>query len=77
MVGFNNQRLHNELDNLEEREEFKLSQVQLRFKTECADGEKIEAQLSDLKQNSALATTLSEKSTPDATTILSQLARQV
>jgi hypothetical protein len=53
-------------------EEFKLSQVQLRFKTECADRKKIEGQLSELKQNLAPAATFSEKLTPDAATILSQ-----
>ena len=38
-----------------------------------ADREETEAELFELKQNSAPATTVSEKLTPDATTILSQL----
>jgi hypothetical protein len=45
----------------------------LQFGTERADQEKIEAELSKLKQNSVPATTVSEKLTPDAATILSQL----
>jgi hypothetical protein len=49
--------------------------VELRsqLETERADREEIEAELSELKQNSAPATTVSEKLTPDAATILSQL----
>jgi hypothetical protein len=52
--------------------------VELRspLETESADREKIEAELSELKKNSAPAAILSEKSTPDAAMILSQLARQ-
>ncbi|MEG5176244.1 hypothetical protein [Microcoleus sp. B3-D7] len=38
-----------------------------------ADREELEAQLSELKQNSAPAATLSEKLTPDAATMLSKL----
>jgi hypothetical protein len=45
----------------------------LQLETERADREKIEAELSGLKQNSVLAASLSGKSTPDAATILSQL----
>jgi chromosome segregation ATPase len=41
--------------------------------TERASREEIEAELSELKQNFAPAATLSEKLTPDAATILSQL----
>jgi hypothetical protein len=41
--------------------------------TERASREEIEAKLSELKQNSAPAAKLSEKLTPDAATILSQL----
>jgi chromosome segregation ATPase len=52
----------------QERQEL-LSQLE----TEHADREEIEAELSALKQNSAPAATLSEKLTPDAATILSQL----
>jgi uncharacterized protein (DUF3084 family) len=44
-----------------------------QLETERADREEIEAELSELKQNSAPAATLSEKLTPDAATILSQL----
>jgi len=47
------------------------------FETERADREEIEAGLSELKKNPAPAATLSKKLTPDAATILSQLARQV
>jgi hypothetical protein len=45
----------------------------LQLGTERASREKTEAELSQLKQNSAPAATLSEKLTPDAATILSQL----
>ena len=44
-----------------------------QLETERADREKTEAELFELKQNSAPAATLSEKLTPDAATILSQL----
>ena len=44
-----------------------------QLETESADREEIEAELSELKQNSAPAAKLSEKLTPDAATILSQL----
>jgi hypothetical protein len=49
--------------------------VELRsqLEIELADREEIEAELCKLKQNSAPAATVSEKLTPDATTILSQL----
>jgi hypothetical protein len=47
--------------------------VQLQFKTERTDRQKIEAELSELKQNSASAATLSKKLTSDATTIFTQL----
>ena len=46
------------------------------FETERADREELQVELSELKQNSAPVATLSEKLTPDATTILSQLAPQ-
>jgi hypothetical protein len=46
------------------------------FETERADREELQIELSELKQNSAPVATLSEKLAPDATTILSQLARQ-
>jgi hypothetical protein len=44
-----------------------------QLETERANREEIEAQLSELKQNSVPAATLPEKLTPDAATILSQL----
>jgi chromosome segregation ATPase len=48
-------------------------QLQSQLETERSDQEEIEAKLSELKQNSAPAATVSEKSTADAGTILSQL----
>jgi len=45
----------------------------LQLGTECADRKEIEAELFEPKQISALAARLSNKSTPDAPTILSQL----
>jgi predicted outer membrane protein len=48
----------------------------LQLETEHADHKQIEAELSELKKNSAPTATLSEKLKPDAATILSQLARQ-
>jgi chromosome segregation ATPase len=53
------------------KEEFKEMRSQLE--TERADREEIDAELSELKQNSAPAATLSEKLTADAAIILSQL----
>ena len=53
------------------REELK--ELQSQLETERADREEIEAEFSELKQNSALAATLPKKLTPDAATILSQL----
>ena len=44
-----------------------------QLETERASREEIEAELSELKQNSVPAAKLSEKLTPDAATILSQL----
>jgi hypothetical protein len=44
-----------------------------QLETERASREKIEVELSSLKQNSAAAATLSERLAPDAATILSQL----
>jgi chromosome segregation ATPase len=72
-VRADNQRLHNELGNLQEREERELSQVRSQLETERADRSEIEAEVSELKKNSAYVATLSEKLTPDAATILSQL----
>ena len=76
MVRAKNQRLHTELGNSEsEKELLKQELVKLRsqLETERTDREKTEAELFELKQNSAPAATLSEKLTPDAATILSQL----
>ena len=64
-----NQRLHNDLNSLKTQ----VAELRSQLETERADREEIEAQLSELKQNSALVATLSEKLTPDAATILSQL----
>jgi hypothetical protein len=50
-----------------------VQELRSQLETESADREKIEAKLSELKQNFAPAATLSEKLTPDAATILSQL----
>jgi uncharacterized protein (DUF3084 family) len=58
-----------------EKESLKQEVQELRSQLEAerADREKIEAELCELKQNFAPAATVSEKLTPDATTILSQL----
>jgi hypothetical protein len=58
-----------------EKESFKqeVQELRLQLETERADQEEIEAELSELKQNSAPAATLSEKLTLDAATVLSQL----
>jgi hypothetical protein len=47
-----------------------------RFERERTDRERIEAKRSSLNQNSAPAAEHSQKLTPEAATILSQLARQ-
>ena len=76
MVRAENQRLHTELGNSESEKESlkqKVQELRSQLEIECADREEIEAELSELKQNSAPAATLSEKLTPDAATILSQL----
>jgi uncharacterized protein (DUF3084 family) len=76
MVRAENQRLHTELGNSEsEKELLKQELVELRsqLETERADREEIEAKLFELKQNFLPAATVSEKLTPDAATILSQL----
>ena len=64
-----NQRLQNDLGNLQAQ----VVELQLQLETERASREKTEAELSEKEQNSAYAGTLSEKLTPDAATILSQL----
>ena len=48
-------------------------ELRSQLETERADLEETEAELFELKQNSAPAATVSEKLTPDAATILSQL----
>jgi ABC-type transporter Mla subunit MlaD len=48
-------------------------ELRSQLETERADREEIEAELSELKQNSASAATVSEKLISDAATILSQL----
>jgi len=63
------QRLQNDLGNLQAE----VIELRSQLETEHANREKIEAELSELKQNSAPAATLSEKLTPNAATILSQL----
>lgn len=50
-----------------------MQELRSQLGTDRADREQIEAELSELKQNSAPAATLSEKLTADAATILSQL----
>jgi len=50
-----------------------VQELRSQLETKRADREGIEAELSELKQNSAPAATLSEKVTPDAATILSHL----
>jgi hypothetical protein len=47
-----------------------------QVETERASRSELEAELSELKQNSAPTATVSEKLAPDGATILSQLARQ-
>ena len=50
-----------------------VQELRSQLETQRADRQEIEAQLSELKRNLAPAATLSEKLTPDAATILSQL----
>jgi uncharacterized phage infection (PIP) family protein YhgE len=50
-----------------------VQELRSQLETERADREEIDAELSELKQNSAPAARLSEKLTSDAATILSQL----
>ena len=50
-----------------------VQELRSQLETERADREEIEAELSEKKQNFAPAATLSEKLTPNAATILSQL----
>jgi peptidoglycan hydrolase CwlO-like protein len=64
-----NQRLHNDLNSLQAQ----VTELRSQLQKDRADREEIEAPLSELKQNSAPVATLSEKLTPDAATVLSQL----
>jgi predicted nucleic acid-binding Zn-ribbon protein len=64
-----NQRLHNDLNTLQAQ----VAELRLQLQKEHADHEGIEAEFSQLKQISDPTATLSEKLTPDAATILSQL----
>jgi chromosome segregation ATPase len=64
-----NQRLHNDLNSLQAQ----VAELRSQLETERVDREEIEAELSELKQISAPATTLFGKLTPDVATILSQL----
>jgi hypothetical protein len=50
-----------------------VQELRSQLETERASREEIEAELCELKQNSAPAATVSEKLTSDAATILSQL----
>jgi uncharacterized protein (DUF3084 family) len=50
-----------------------VQELRSQLQKERADRKEIETELSELKQNSAPAATLSEKLTPGAATILSQL----
>ena len=63
------QRLQNDLGN----SHAEVIELRSQLETERANREKIEEELSELKQNSAPAATPSEKLTPNAATILSQL----
>ena len=63
------QRLQNDLGN----SQAEVIELRSQLETERADREEIKAELSKLKQNSAPAATVSQKLTPDAATILSQL----
>jgi uncharacterized protein (DUF3084 family) len=50
-----------------------VQELRSQLETGRVDREEVEVERSSLKQNSAPAATLSEKLTPDAATILSQL----
>ena len=68
--------LEHRIENMMRRNQEKqarLDELEIQIDVERADREEIEAKLSELKQNSAYAAPLSEKLTPDAATILSQL----
>jgi uncharacterized coiled-coil DUF342 family protein len=63
------QRLHNDLNSLQAQ----VAELRSQLEIERASRSEIEGELSELKQNPAPAANLSEKLTPDAATILSQL----
>jgi chromosome segregation ATPase len=64
-----NQRLHNDLNSLQTQ----VAEMRSQLQKERADRSEIDAELSELKQNSAPTARLSEKLTSDVATILSQL----
>jgi uncharacterized coiled-coil DUF342 family protein len=64
-----NQRLHNDLNSLQAQ----VAELRSQLETERASRSEIEAEVFDLKQNPAPATAHSQKLTPDAATILSEL----
>ena len=64
-----NQRLHNDLNSLQAQ----VAELRSQLETERASREKIGAERSSLNQNSAPAAERSQKLTPDAATILSEL----
>jgi undecaprenyl pyrophosphate synthase len=68
--------LEHRIENMMRRNQEKqarLDELEIQIDAERGNREEIEAKLSELKQNSAYAATLSEKLAPDAATILSQL----
>jgi len=68
-VQAKNQRLHNDLNNLQTQ----LAELRSQLETERALRREIQAELSELKQISAPTAKLSAKLTADSATILSQL----
>ena len=68
-VQAKNQRLHNDLNSLQAQ----IAELRSQLQKERTSREKIQAELSEKKQNSVPAATLFGKLTPDVATILSQL----
>jgi len=67
VVRIENQRLHIELGNSESEKEFfrqEVYELRSQLETERADREEIQAELSELKQDSVPAATLPKKSQP-------------
>jgi uncharacterized coiled-coil DUF342 family protein len=64
-----NQRLHNNLNSLQAQ----VAELRSQLETERASRSEIEAEVFELKQNPAPAAAHSQKLTPDAATILSEL----